>query len=41
MVNNVGMTYERPSYFDEVASNSPTFSTSMINLNVVAVTTMT
>jgi 17beta-estradiol 17-dehydrogenase / very-long-chain 3-oxoacyl-CoA reductase len=41
VVNNVGMTYERPSYFDEVACNSPTFSTSMINLNVVAVTTMT
>jgi 17beta-estradiol 17-dehydrogenase / very-long-chain 3-oxoacyl-CoA reductase len=41
VVNNVGMTYERPSYFDEVACNNPTFATSMINLNVVAVTTMT
>jgi 17beta-estradiol 17-dehydrogenase / very-long-chain 3-oxoacyl-CoA reductase len=40
VINNVGMTYERPSYFHDVCNNA-TFVTSMINLNVVAVTAMT
>jgi 17beta-estradiol 17-dehydrogenase / very-long-chain 3-oxoacyl-CoA reductase len=34
------MTYERPCYFHEVASN-PNFVTSIINLNVVAFTSVT
>lgn len=41
LINNVGMSYANPEYFDILAKENPEMMNSMINANIMSVTKMT